>query len=137
MILTLKNIKSIKQNTHSELENEVCDYIIENWNDYDNKKSIFTDVLNYGCQSGVVGSLIYYSDTNAFYEKHKEEINELLYNLMNECGIYSPKDLFRDKWDEQDPLCTDCSNKNLLAWFGFEETLRNIGYKFTELQNCI
>ena len=56
---------------------------------------------------------------------------------MNGTGLYSPTELFGDKWDKEDPLAQDDFNQNLLAWFGFEETLRNIGYNFETLQNCI
>lgn len=38
---------------------------------------------------------------------------------------------------KEDPLAQDDFNQNLLAWFGFEETLRNIGYNFETLENCI
>ena len=61
MKLTLKNIKSIKSKAISPLKKRVCNYLIDEWSNYNDKKHIFTDVLNYGCQSGVVGFLIYYS----------------------------------------------------------------------------
>lgn len=137
MKLTLTKIKELKRNTENKLTRNVCNYVIDKWSEYDSKKSIFTDVLNYGCQSGVVGSLIYYSDTVAYYKRYKNEINELLYQTMNECGLYAPTDLFGDKWDKEDPLCNDITNQNLLAWFGFEETLRNIGLNFESLENYI
>ena len=72
MKLTLKNIKKIKQDTDNKLTKDVCNYVIGKWHDYDNKNSIFTDVLHYGCQSGIVSSLIYYSDTMKFYQKSRE-----------------------------------------------------------------
>jgi hypothetical protein len=137
MKLTLKNIKSIKCSTISPLKKRVCNYLIDEWSDYNDKKHIFTDVLNYGCQSGVVGFLIWYSDTTAFYKKYQSEINELLYECMEQTGIHSPKELFGSKWDNEDPLAIEDYNQNLLAWFGFEETLRNIGLEFEELQNYI
>ena len=34
--------------------------------------------------------------------------------------------MFGDKFDKDDPLVIDYSNKNLLAWFGFEETVNNL-----------
>ena len=52
-------------------------------------------------------------------------------------AVYAPSELFGDKWDKEDPLAQDDYNQNLLAWFGFEETLRNIGYNFETLENCI
>lgn len=56
---------------------------------------------------------------------------------MQNCGIYDPSELFREKWDKEDPLSNDYTNQNLLAWFGFEETLRNIAYNFEALHNYI
>ena len=128
MKLTLANIKELKRNSDSPLTKRVCNYVIGRWGDYNDKKYIFTDVLHNGCCSGVVSELIYYYDT---------VLNEMLYNIMNETGLYAPSELFGDKWDKEDPLAQDDFNQNLLAWFGFEETLRNIGYNFETLQNCI
>ena len=137
MKLTLKSIKEIKRNTENKLTKRVCDYVIDEWSSYDDKKHIFTDVLYHGCQSGMVGFLIWYSDTTAFYKKYKEEINELLYDVQASTGLYGMKDLFGKKWDEEDPLAIEDFNQNLLAWFGFEETLRNIGLEFESLENYI
>ena len=137
MKLTLSNVKEIKRNSNSPLTKRVCNYIIGRWGDYNDKKYIFTDVLHNGCCSGVVSELIYYYDTVRFYKQYRQEINEMLYNIMNETGLYAPSELFGDKWDKEDPLAQDICNQNLLAWFGFEETLRNIGYNFETLQNCI
>ena len=137
MKLTKTNITNLKKATSSGLEKNVLEYIINRWNDYDNKTAIFTDVLYYGCQSGVVDYLIYYSDTIAYYEEHKEEICGLLYDTLVNCGLKCPFDLFGDKWDNSDPLALDMENKNLLAWFGFEETMRNIAYNFEELEDII
>ena len=137
MKLTLSNVKEIKRNSDSPLTKRVCNYVIGRWSDYNDKKYIFTDVLHNGCCSGVVSELIYYYDTVRFYKQYRQEINEMLYNIMNETGLYAPSELFGDKWDKEDPLAQNDFNQNLLAWFGFEETLRNIGYNFETLQNCI
>lgn len=137
MKLTLSNVKEIKRSSDSPLTKRVCNYVIGRWGDYNDKKYIFTDVLHNGCCSGVVSELIYYYDTVRFYKQYRQEINEMLYNIMNETGLYAPSELFGDKWDKEDPLAQDICNQNLLAWFGFEETLRNIGYNFETLQNCI
>lgn len=61
MKLTLKSIKEIKRNTENKLTKRVCDYVIDEWSSYDDKKHIFTDVLYHGCQSGMVGFLIWYN----------------------------------------------------------------------------
>ena len=137
MKLTLANIKKIRKETSNLLTKKVCGYVVEHWSSYSDKKNIFTDVLYHGCISGIVGELIYYKDTTAFYQRFKQEINSLLYDVMASTGLYSPSLLFGDKWDKEDPLATDTFNQNLLAWFGFEETLRNIGSNFHELENYI
>lgn len=137
MKLTLSNVKEIKRNSNSPLTKRVCNYVIGRWGDYNDKKYIFTDVLHNGCCSGVVSELIYYYDTVRFYKQYRQEINEMLYNIMNETGLYAPSELFGDKWDKEDPLAQYDYNQNLLAWFGFEETLRNIGYNFEKLENYI
>lgn len=136
MKLTLTNIKNLKKDA-TPLQKRVCNYVIDEWRNCDDKKNIFTDVLYYGCQSGTVGFLIYYSDTVRFYKQYKDEIDDLLYETMSETGIYALKDLFGKRWDEEDPLGNSDYNMNLLAWFGFEETLRNIGQKFEQLENYI
>ena len=137
MKFNLTNLKKLKKESDSKLEKEVTQYVISSWEDYDDKKDIITEVLHNGCESGIVSYLIYYSDTVRFYERHKAEINELLYNTMEDCGIHELKQLFGRRFDEGDPLCLYSKNKNLLAWFGFEETLRNIGNKFEEFDGEI
>ena len=49
MKLTLANIKELKRNSDSPLLKRVCNYVIDRWSDYNDKKGIFTDVLHYGC----------------------------------------------------------------------------------------
>lgn len=137
MKLTKRNITNLKKTTSSRLDKDVLDYILNRWSEYDDKTRIFRDVLRYGCQSGVVNYLIYYSDTITYYENYKEEIDILLSNTIKECGVDSSKDLFGDKWDIDDPLALDTYNQNLLAWFGFEETMRNIAYNFDCLDYMI
>lgn len=137
MKFTKKNIEQIKTNTTSELTKDVIDFVLNEWDDCDDKKDIILNVLNYGCQSGWVGHLVYYSQTTAYYKEHQEEINELLYDTMDDCGIYVPSELFGDKWDKEDPLALYQYNQNLLAWFGFEETMRNFAREFEEFEELI
>ena len=137
MKLTLKNVKELKQKSDSPLFKRVCNYVISEWGNYSDKTNIFKDVLYHGCQSGMVGFLIYYSDTVRFYNQYRQEIDDLLYELMEETGLHSPVDLFGNKWDKEDPLGRNEYNQNLLAWFGFEETLRKLGYEFEKLQDAI
>lgn len=95
------------------------------------------DVLQYGCQNGTVSGLIYYNNTTAFFEKHKAEIIGMLKELMSDTGAKSPAELFGDKWDDDDYFCDDIYNKNLLAWFGYEETLRKVASEFEDFEEYI
>ena len=137
MKLTLTNIKALKRESDNPLTKRVSNYVIDRWHDYSDKVNIFKDVLYGGCQSGIVGELIYYRDTVAFYKRYRKQINDLLSETMSGTGLYNLSELFGDKWDTEDPLATDIYNQNLLAWFGFEETLRNIGCNFERVQNYI
>ena len=140
MKFTKQNIKRINQEAKTDndgLTESVTDYIIDKWDEYDDKKNIVTDVLEHGCQSGIVGSLIYYDDTTAYYEANKNAINGLLYETMDECGIHDLSKLFGEKWDKEDPLAIDVLNQNLLAWFGFEETMRKVAIEFEELEELV
>ena len=135
MRLNKKNLLSLKG--HSQLRDDCINYVLDHWDNYNDKKNIFKDVLYYGCVSGCVSHLIYYSDTIKYYEDNKDEINSILYNLMRDTGINDPASLFGDNWDNEDPLCLDTHNKNSLAWFGFEESLRQLAYNFNELEDII
>lgn len=89
---------------------------------YDTPESFLKEVCEHSCQSGIVGALIYYTDTVKFYRKYRKEINDLLVENMDNSGADSPSGLFGDKRDTSDPLAHDEQNQNLLAWFGFEES---------------
>lgn len=137
MEFTKQNVAKLKTNTTSKLTKDVINYVLNEWGEYDDKKNIVLDILNNGCQSGFVGHLVYYSQTTTYYEEYKEEINELLYDTMDECGICVPSELFGDKWDKEDPLALYQYNQNILAWFGFEETMRNFAREFEEFEELI
>ena len=95
--------------------------------DYNNGiEGVFKDLFYGGCQSGMVSHLIYYKDTLTFYRKHRQEIESMLAEMMNEMDADSPAGLFGDKWDKSDPFARETSNRNLLAWFGFEEAARRL-----------
>lgn len=75
------------------------------------------NVLEYGCVSGIVNELIYYYQTEPFFNRHKEEINELAHKLSEE--------IYGDKYSIYNNMQYECS-KNTMAWFGFEEMTRII-----------
>ena len=130
MKLTIENIKKFRRKSNSGLTNYVCNYIIDKWDNYDDKENILLDVINLGCVSGIVTNLIYFKQTSAFYDFYKHEINNLLVETLDGCGCNSPADLFGKNWDDTDVLALEANNQNLLAWFSFEETMKNIANEF-------
>lgn len=108
----LKNLKG---------ENSLKDYVIDYFLNEDNVKQQMEDLQNYGCQSGMIGTLIYYKDTEEFYNKYKDEINELSNELVDSTGYNSLFDLI-PRLEKDDQLMLEPHNQNTLAWFGFEET---------------
>lgn len=124
MTFTRTELKDLKADA-TNLEKKVINVLLDQ-GDAEDIAVYIKDVLQHGCQSGIVGELIYYHDTVEFFEKYKRDIVNLLNNSLDQTGYTSPAELFGDKWDIEDPLAEDTQNQNLLAWFGFEETCYNI-----------
>lgn len=116
-----------KLQPESAIERNVARWANARAADYESGlEGVFKDLFYGGCQSGMVGHLIYYKDTLAFYRKHRAEIEGILTETMQETGLFAPVQIFGKKWDESDPFAHDTQNRNLLAWFGFEEAARRL-----------
>ena len=107
MMETIESLKKWKK--ESKLTSEVIDIILDQIEEYDDPQDYFQDVLHYGCVSGVVPALITYKDTEEFFDRHVDEI----FDLLNEVE-------YREKEFEL--------NRNNLAWFAFEEIVRRIDF---------
>lgn len=108
------------------LERHVQKWINSHAADYESDpEGVLKDLFYGGCQTGMVGHLIYYHDTVKFFKKYRQEINTLLVEILESSGL-SISELFGDKWEKEDPLAQDTLNQNLLAWFGFEEAARKL-----------
>ena len=106
----------------NDLNDCVLDYYIDRkYSNTDELIRELEDLLRYGCVSGMITDLIYYDDTIKFYDNYKDDINELLSGLLDGSGL-SIQEFFGKNFDNDDPLILNFSNKNLLAWFGFEES---------------
>ena len=121
----INELKELRKKEDDKLKLHVINYFLDDVNNDEDLKLYVEDLLSYGCRSGMVGHLIYYNDSEKFYEKYKNEINNLLHELLESTGI-SIIELFGDKWDKEDPLALNKHNINLLAWCGFEEMTREV-----------
>jgi hypothetical protein len=123
--LTKKAIENIKKESDNRLTKKVCNMLLDKGTAAE-IESYIKDLMYGGCVSGMEGTLIYYTDTVAFFKKYADEIKEMLKESMKECGYKSPAEIFGDKWDDEDIFAEADLNRNLLAWYAFEETVRNI-----------
>lgn len=124
MSFTKTGLKELKANG-TKLDKKVINVLLDQGTS-EKIESYIKDVLNHGCESGIVGELIYYNDTIVFYEKYKKDIKDLLKDQLEQTGYNSPSELFGDKWEDEDLFIEDTNNQNLLAWFAFETVCYNI-----------
>ena len=111
----MKNLlNSILENTmEGTLRHEVAEIILDEVDGLDNNE-IFPavkEMVTYGCQSGIVSALITYKDTEAFFDRHVDEIFELIEDAK-----------YMDLIDIKDFELS----RNNLAWFAFETIAQEI-----------
>ena len=120
------NLRDLKKSTDNKLTKSVITNLLSLGYDNEDLLTHMQEILQHGCVSGVVNDLIYYSDTTKFYNKHKADIMAMLQEAMQNQGVSSPYEVFGDKFDKDDYFIKDTQNQNLMAWFGYEETLYHI-----------
>ena len=87
--------------------------------DANGEQSYIEDVANHGCGGGTCTGLIYYADTHAFYNRHAEEIDDMLNELEEQTG--EPYDITGNmKRLNQRDL------RNFLAWLAYEVRAQEI-----------
>lgn len=104
--LSEKKLKKKLQTVLSENLNTIKACVIQEALNSDTIYNFFNDLLNHGCISGMVSSLIYYRDTEKFFDTYYEEIITLKTEFEESTGetMKIPHQL-----------------KNHLAWFAFEQ----------------
>jgi len=108
----------IKENRYT-LHGRVAQWLIACASTPEERLSMLRYLQENGCVSGIVGELIYYKDTNDFYNYYENQIWELVSKYADEEGC-SPLE-FISKLNGAENVCTGKRFKNLMAWFGFEE----------------
>ena len=110
----LNLLNSMLENTmEGTLKHEVVEIIMDEVDGLDNNE-IFPavkEIVTYGCQSGIVSALITYKDTEAFFNRHVDEIFELVEDAK-----------YMDIIDIKDFELS----RNNLAWFAFETIAQEI-----------
>lgn len=73
----LLNVLKEMETESTGVKNDVINYLLEDVENYSPQDKL-QDLLSYGCGSGMVNHLIYYTDTVAYFEEHESEIMEML-----------------------------------------------------------
>tara|TARA_R100000426_G_C4781826_1_gene94974 strand:+ start:370 stop:690 length:321 start_codon:yes stop_codon:yes gene_type:complete len=84
---------------------------------------LIKDIATHGCSGGVSG-LTYYTETIAFYDKHKKEIWDMLHDLSEDTGFSIPFLISDFKGGRH--VDSDESFKNLLVWWAVEQKAREL-----------
>ena len=106
----IQKLQEIAESPQNSLEKEVAIEALDHENQ-ENTIRFFEDLLQHGCVSGMVSSLIYYRDTEIFFDQYYEDIIWLKTEYEEAIG---------------QPMKIPHQIKNHLAWFAFEETARKI-----------
>ena len=121
----IKRLEQLASKSKSPLQKRVATIIKRKASSYDYLNDCFLDI-SHGLSSGIISELIYYTDTVAWYKKYKKEIMAMLIETMSQMGAKSPEEVFGRNWDDYDVFAEGTHNQNLLAWFSFEETSREL-----------
>ena len=114
----LNLLNSMLENTmEGTLKHEVVEIILSEIEGIEDDEILSTveGIVNYGCQSGIVASLVYYKDTEAFFNRHVDEILELI----------------EDAKQTMDMNYIEFSRNNL-SWFAFEIIAQEIYHELEE-----
>ena len=105
---------------------DVMDSDISGYNGdtFDEKlKSRLNEIIEHGCQSGTVGSLIYYTDTVKFFDNFNDEIYDMVEDVF---GAESVLDMLKQHCDTTDIIMGADTVKNYLAWMAYETACSDI-----------
>ena len=86
-------------------------------------KSRLEEIVEHGCQSGTVGSLIYYTDTVKFFDNFNDEIYDMVEDIF---GAESVLEMLQRHCELIDIVMGADIVKNYLAWMAYEVTCSNI-----------
>jgi len=98
---------------------------IKEWITKNLEEGQIADTAEHGCSGVTVSELIYYADSEAFYEKFKEEIWDRLSNMADDMGEPSILHLIVT-FNGSKEVGSELQLRNLLAWWACEDVCREI-----------
>ena len=103
--------------TGNNILTEIIDELKEDYKP-EEYKGYLKDVLQNGCESGVVSSLTYYYQTGEFHDRHQVEIWDMVYDHAQNEGLNCMEYIAEMRGSE---IGTMTQLKNKLAWYAYEQ----------------
>ena len=124
MKFTKKALNELKRSEefNSRVERKVINSLLATKLSTEEREVHIKDIVLYGCISGVVPSLVYYSDTTKFFNCYRQEILSMLQDPDK--NIYSKYTYLLDNKKYS------ISEKNDLSWFAYDNTVIRIAFYF-------
>ena len=122
--VTKKALNELKRSEefNSRVERKVINDLINTGLTTEELKDHIKDIIQCGCISGIVPSLVYYTDTTKFFNCYRKEILSMLQDPNK--NIYSEYTylLHQKKYS--------ILEKNNLSWFAYDNTVIRIAFYF-------
>ena len=137
-----KSLKELKKDSdyNDRLSKRVINDLLSNAYTTSDLKDHMEDIAEFGCSGGNVMSLIYYSETERFFNCYRKEIlklfREYIYYNTEENVYEDSKGLYTIIYDSviyEDQKKFTTEEKNNLAWFAYEEIVRRITQDYFKL----
>ena len=124
---TKKALRELKKDKdfNNRVEKRVINDLLNAGLSTEELKDHIKDIVQCGCISGIVPSLIYYSDTVRFFNNYRQEILTMLTD--------PDKNVYFDDTYWIDHTKYSVPEKNSLTWFAYENTV----YRIAEYFNLI
>ena len=121
---TKKALNELKRSEefNSRVEKKVINDLLNTGLTTEELKDHIKDIVQCGCISGIVSSLVYYSDTTKFFNCYRKEILSMLQDPDK--NIYSEYTYLLDQKKYS------VSEKNDLSWFAYDNTVIRIAFYF-------
>ena len=117
----LRELKKVNQ-FNTKLEKRVINDLLNTGLTTEELKDHIKDIVQCGCISGIVSSLVYYSDTTKFFNCYRKEILSMLQDPDK--NIYSEYTYLLDQKKYS------ILEKNNLSWFAYDNTVIRIAFHF-------
>ena len=121
---TKKALRELKKDKdfNNRVEKRVINDLLNTGLTTEELKDHIKDIVHCGCISGIVSSLVYYSDTTRFFNCYRQEILTMLTDPDK--NIYSEYTYLLDQKKYS------VSEKNDLSWFAYDNTVIRIAFYF-------